>query len=213
MFLAIDASQPHLWVALGEPDDALEQHATNELSHSEELSHIVTVLLNARGVKATDLTALILGSGPGSFTGLRIGYSFAKGLCLAANLSLVEVPSFDAMAAAYVAQYSQVNVVSDARRDEVFLASYRHAQVSAAAQIVSRSELIKYDGIFVCPSKGERERLGLSDAVLPLSPASALIKIGAGSKHLKALSGAHDLAKITPFYLRMVAAKSIAERT
>ena len=213
MFLAIDSSQARLWVALGTSEDVLEVHATAELSHSEELAVIVEQLLARRSIAIKDLQALIVGSGPGSFTGLRIGYSFAKGVCLAARLKMIEIPSFDAIAAEFLSACPDVSVVSDARRGEIFIANYRAGQRSATPKIVPIGELASYRGVVVCPSALEAERLGLSQARIPQCPATALIRIGATKAASASVPNAADLAEITPFYLRAVAAKTIAERT
>ena len=213
MFLAIDSSQPRLWVALGMPGDAFEMHAADELSHSEELTNLVGQLLHQRGLGVRDLSAVLIGSGPGSFTGLRIGYSFAKGFCLAANLNLIEVPTFDAIAAEFIGKGSPVNVVADARRGEVFLGCYADGVNTATPMIVPLERLLACDGTMVCSCAREAQSLGLKGALIPKCPASAMIMLGADKLTANRVIDAADLAEITPFYLRSVAAKTIAERT
>lgn len=211
MFLAIDASQPLLWVALGDQVEAVERHASSELSHSEELGAIVDELLTSRSLKISQLSGVIVGNGPGSFTGLRIGYSFAKGVCLAAKIPLIEASTFEAMALEFLDSAKDVHVIADARRDEAFVATYSRSS-KTAARIIPVAELTRYAGVFVAATAVEAERLGVKGARIPKNPAASLIKLGGQAGRINQ-QNVRDLAEITPFYLRQVAAKSIAERT
>ena len=94
--------------------------------HSERLLPTVSWLLGEAGLALAEIELLAIATGPGSFTGLRIGAATWKGLALANDLPLVGVPTLDAMTrlspvppAAYLA------VVLDARMKEVFAAVYR----------------------------------------------------------------------------------------
>jgi len=87
-------------------------------------------LLGAAGLAIGGLGAIAVGTGPGSFTGLRIGLSYAKGIAMASGCALVGVPSFDAMALAALERNNSdpgrlVCVVLDARKGEVYAALYR----------------------------------------------------------------------------------------
>src|SRR5580700_8496157 len=84
----------------------------------------------AAGLTIGGLGAIAIGTGPGSFTGLRIGLSYAKGIAMASGCALVGVPGFDAMALAAlernnIDQGRLVCVVVDARKGEVYAALYR----------------------------------------------------------------------------------------
>lgn len=65
------------------------------LSHSSELAVNLKKLINKYQIKISDLDFVLVNVGPGSFTGLRIGVSFAKGLCLSNNIPLIPINSFD----------------------------------------------------------------------------------------------------------------------
>ena len=67
------------------------------LSHSSELAVNVKKIINKYNIKIVDLDCIVINIGPGSFTGLRIGVSFAKGLCLSNNIPLFPVNAFDIM--------------------------------------------------------------------------------------------------------------------
>jgi tRNA threonylcarbamoyladenosine biosynthesis protein TsaB len=99
-------------------------------SHGAALPGAVDEVLGSAGVAPGDLGAIAVGTGPGSFTGLRIGISYAKGLAMASGCALVGVPSFDAMALAAlegdnISAGALVGVVVDARKGEVYTALYR----------------------------------------------------------------------------------------
>ena len=100
------------------------------ISHGSALPGVVDELLSSSGLKIRDLGAIAVGTGPGSFTGLRIGISFAKGLAMASGCALVGVPGFDAIALAALERNNidegrMVCVVVDARKGEVYAALYR----------------------------------------------------------------------------------------
>ena len=65
------------------------------LSHSSELAVNLKKLINKYQIKISDLDFVLVNVGRGSFTGLRIGVSFAKGLCLSNNIPLIPINSFD----------------------------------------------------------------------------------------------------------------------
>jgi tRNA threonylcarbamoyladenosine biosynthesis protein TsaB len=105
-------------------------------SHGASLPGVVDELLSGAGFKIRDLAAIAVGIGPGSFTGLRIGLSYAKGLAMASGCAVVGVPGFDAMALAAqeLAGQSDITdipigrllaVVVDARKNEVYATLYR----------------------------------------------------------------------------------------
>ena len=103
-------------------------------SHGSSLTKAVDELLAAAGLGLEGLSGIALGLGPGSFTGLRIGVAYAKGLALASGLPIVGVPSLDAMAACAIANLearvgATICPILDARRGEVYSALYRVTDV------------------------------------------------------------------------------------
>ncbi|HEY6418290.1 MAG TPA: tRNA (adenosine(37)-N6)-threonylcarbamoyltransferase complex dimerization subunit type 1 TsaB [Candidatus Binataceae bacterium] len=99
-------------------------------SHCASLPLAVDELLRASGLTPRDLGAIAVGIGPGSFTGLRIGLSYAKGLVMASGCAIVGVNSLDALAATTLAspaahQGVLVCPLVDARRGEIYAALYR----------------------------------------------------------------------------------------
>lgn len=98
--------------------------------HARVLADAVSRLLDQCGLALTDLAAIAVGLGPGSFTGLRVALSYAKGLALAGSCALAGVPSLDALAlCAAVAWQPAAEMrlcpLLDARKGEVYAAIYR----------------------------------------------------------------------------------------
>lgn len=99
-------------------------------SHGADLPDLVNAAMAEAGLRMADLAAIAVGIGPGSFTGLRVGLSYAKGLIIASRLKLVGIPSLDAMAlcGAMLAEAGSGTAICpliDARRGEVYASLYR----------------------------------------------------------------------------------------
>lgn len=122
--LAIETSTPTASVALGD-DGALlaESTLSMRVSHSETVVPDIESLLAEVGCAAADLDAVVIGAGPGSFTGVRVAASLAKGLCFARGIPLYAYSGLLAAAAASGVD-SNVCALFDARRDEVYAAAY-----------------------------------------------------------------------------------------
>jgi len=114
-------------------------------SHGAALPGAVQELLSSSKLGLRDLGAIAVGIGPGSFTGLRIGLSYAKGIAIASGCAVVGVPSLDAIASAALAEANlsegtQICCVVDARKGEVYAALYR--VVSDGLEKVSEELLV-----------------------------------------------------------------------
>lgn len=98
-------------------------------SHGADLPVLVADLLREARVEISDLSAVAVGIGPGSFTGLRVGLSYAKGLAVGANTPIVGIPSLDAIAlcgSTSPLAHNGVKIcpVLDARKGEVYTSLY-----------------------------------------------------------------------------------------
>jgi tRNA threonylcarbamoyladenosine biosynthesis protein TsaB len=123
--VAIDTSQPagHVAVSTGEGflrDVALEHPS----SHLVELGRAVDRLLSEAGINAGDIDRVAVISGPGSFTGLRIGMAYAKGLYAGLGTDIVVISSLELLAIQGVQGGLPVSPMIDARKDEVYAALY-----------------------------------------------------------------------------------------
>jgi tRNA threonylcarbamoyladenosine biosynthesis protein TsaB len=106
-----------------------EKTAEALLSHASELMPLIDRLLSENKLNPTNLDAVSISSGPGSYTGLRIGVSTAKGLAYALNIPLIAVGSLQAAAIGIVSsglagENDLIVPMIDARRMEVFVAVY-----------------------------------------------------------------------------------------
>lgn len=99
--------------------------------HASRLTLLVKTLLQETGLSFADLHAVAVSKGPGSYTGLRIGVSVAKGFCYATDLPLIGVGTLEAMARGFAASHAEALRTDtwfcpmiDARRMEVYTAAY-----------------------------------------------------------------------------------------
>jgi tRNA threonylcarbamoyladenosine biosynthesis protein TsaB len=125
--LALETSTLAGGVALVDGERLVAEYVLDvSVTHSERvLAAVDRVLADARW-GPRDLQGLAVSIGPGSFTGLRIGVSTAKGLAWALGVPIAAVPTLDAMAAAVPWAALPVCPVLEARRDEVYACLYRH---------------------------------------------------------------------------------------
>jgi tRNA threonylcarbamoyladenosine biosynthesis protein TsaB len=124
--LAIETSTMLGGVALaGEQGLLAEVRLNVKSTHSERIMTAVDYVLRQSDMTLDDIGAFAAASGPGSFTGLRIGLSTAKGLCYAAGKPLVLVPTLEAFAWNFPFSEHPVCLMLDARKGEVYAALYR----------------------------------------------------------------------------------------
>ena len=98
LILAIETGTDICSVALIRNGELLAlRESDEERNHAKKIGVFVDELLRESGVSADDLEAVAVSKGPGSYTGLRIGVSFAKGLCYGLNIPLVAVGSLDSL--------------------------------------------------------------------------------------------------------------------
>jgi len=126
LILAIETSGSCGSVALVGPESCLGEFSVDSgRTHSRRLLAMISQLLTECESDWPELDAIAVGIGPGSFTGLRIGLSSAKGLALAADKPLIGVSSLDGLAAQCSQQPMPVCAMIDARKQEVFAAFYQ----------------------------------------------------------------------------------------
>lgn len=115
-------------IALSKNGKLLSFKETDESAyvHAEVITLFIEDVLAAGGIKASDLSAVSVTSGPGSYTGLRIGVSTAKGLCYALSIPLISIDALENLAHLAAEKHGNTSIVSmiDARRMEVFATIY-----------------------------------------------------------------------------------------
>ena len=133
LILALETSTKNCSVALAEGDTilAFREESSDQYTHSEKLHLFIQYVLETAGRKASDLSAVAVGKGPGSYTGLRIGVSAAKGLCYALDIPLIATDGLSILTQGFKDQYHPVQdeliiPMLDARRMEVYTALFDH---------------------------------------------------------------------------------------
>ncbi|PJJ84160.1 tRNA (adenosine(37)-N6)-threonylcarbamoyltransferase complex dimerization subunit type 1 TsaB [Mucilaginibacter auburnensis] len=129
MILQIETATTVCSVALANRGELIAVKEVNERNvHAEVITVFIDELLNKAGIKYGELDAIAVSSGPGSYTGLRIGVSTAKGLCYALSKPLIAVETLEAMASGFAAEGNYTDALMcpmiDARRMEVYTALF-----------------------------------------------------------------------------------------
>lgn len=123
--LCIETSEKICSVALSENGHCTEEiNNYEEQSHAKRLTIMIQEILDKRDFSFSDLDAIAVSSGPGSYTGLRIGVSVAKGICWAKDLPLISVNTLDTLLDNQKTEKPHFDVYIssiDARRNEVFM--------------------------------------------------------------------------------------------
>ncbi len=124
-FLLIESSGDVCSAAVSVDERIVAEKSIQEPnSHSTYLASYVDEVLKTANLKVADLDAVVVGGGPGSYTGLRIGCSLAKGLCFGAGIPLIACSTLRALAVAALEQNpkaSRVIALIDARRMDAYL--------------------------------------------------------------------------------------------
>lgn len=121
--LHIETSTKVCSVAISQDEVVLGwEDRAEEMNHAAALAPMIANLLVQQGLTSSDLGAISVSSGPGSYTGLRVGSSAAKAFAYSLNIPLVAIPTLEALknAARKVERGSFVLSMIDARRDEVY---------------------------------------------------------------------------------------------
>ena len=209
--LLIDTSTAVLSVGLALDGTVVEERVCTEARQQASLTApLVKEVLDAQGLTVKDCDAICVGSGPGSYTGLRVGVSTAKGLAFGAGKPLIAVGTLDILAASCHSEaLSFIIPMIDARRMEVYTAVYSPSgekltpiqalvvkEDSFAQQLAAGPVLFVGDGALKCrevithPNAQFREAAPLSRYMAPLA------------QRAYDEGRIEDLAYFEPFYLK-----------
>lgn len=187
--------------------------------HAKQVAVFVDELLRETGVKPDELDAVAVGMGPGSYTGLRIGVSFAKGLCYGLNIPLLAVGSLEALTDVAIKDY-EAGIIQvegwdeallcpmvDARRMEVYTQIF-NSRCEAQSEV--SAEIITEDSFSQWRSKGKLVIFGNGAAKCQeMLPDAIYINVAPSARGLTRI--AHqlfeagktvDIAYFEPFYLK-----------
>lgn len=219
--LCIESGTTTCSVALSKgPDiiDIIETHDINN-NHAKNLSHFAEVLLKRQKILASELSAVAVSKGPGSYTGLRIGVSVAKGICYGANIPLISVGSLDSMAHGAIDWFGNnknsetpdlICPMIDARRMEVYTQLFTSKGESISeveAKILDESsfaDLLEKKRILFLGNGSTKAK-----NVIKHSNASFLDEFNTSSRYMITIANANfesghfeDTAYFEPFYLK-----------
>ncbi|MDG1713870.1 tRNA (adenosine(37)-N6)-threonylcarbamoyltransferase complex dimerization subunit type 1 TsaB [Lacinutrix sp.] len=126
LILSIETATTNCSVSLSKNGETLllKEDNSNNYSHAERLHVFIDETLREANIERSELEAIAVSKGPGSYTGLRIGVSAAKGLCYALDIPLISVSTLEALAYQVNVDNGVIVPMLDARRMEVFSAIY-----------------------------------------------------------------------------------------
>ncbi len=216
MQLAIDTSTETASIALAEDGEVLAELTWRcGQNHSVELLPRLTHLLNQIGANLQSVDCIIVARGPGSFNGLRVGISTAKGLAFSLGIPIVGIGTLEVEAYPHAEAGLPVCPIFDAGRGEIAIAMYQKkgnkwwqlvAEHITTIDILCSQITTKtvFCGEFI-PSISTQLRKQLKQRAVILSPAARLRRAGflaeLGCQQLKA-GNYDDLATLQPIYLR-----------
>ena len=148
--LCLETATTNCSVALSINGEVVAMQEDNALkySHAERLHVFITDVLEEAGITKDKLQAIAVSKGPGSYTGLRIGVSAAKGLCVALDVPLISVDTLGALSRKLTVNDGELIIpMLDARRMEVYSAVFDNSGNSireTQAQILDETSFIEY---------------------------------------------------------------------
>ncbi len=183
MILAIDTATRMISVAVAEPRVVVAEASwQSENNHTTELAPAVAKLLGNQAIEA-----IVVAIGPGSFTGVRIGLGFAKGLALARNIPLIGVRTFEIAVYALPPEERQAIAVLQAGRSRVI---WSPCSIGAAGWVAaSDGEVGTWDEVAEAASGGQV-------VIGEIDPVGSSILQGAGVRFINSIRQAQHLAAI-----------------
>lgn len=222
LILSIETGTDVCSVALANDGELMALRESDQgRDHAKKVALFVDELLRETGVQPDDLDAIAVGKGPGSYTGLRIGVSFAKGMCYALNIPLIAVGSLDALTEVAREDFdagildveddewakAYLCPMVDARRMEVYAEVFDiegRAQSDVVAEVVTSDSFSKWrsEGKFVIFGNGAPKCADmLSDAIVVNVAPSARGIVRLAEEAFNA-GRFEDIAYFEPFYLK-----------
>ena len=222
LILSIETGTDICSVALANDGELMALRESDEgRDHAKKVALFVDELLRETGVQPSDIDAIAVGKGPGSYTGLRIGVSFAKGMCYALDIPLIAIGSLDALAEVAREDFeagildieeedwaqAKLCPMVDARRMEVYAQVFDvegKAQSEVVAEVVTEESFKEWraKGKFVIFGNGAKKCAEvLPDAIIEdIVPSSrGIVRLAEEAFNAGKFE---DLAYFEPFYLK-----------
>ena len=213
LILAIETTTRNCSVALFQNEKllVLKEDYSDDYSHAEQLTLFVIEAMKETQFTLNNINAIALSKGPGSYTGLRIGTSTAKGLCYSLEIPLISISTLEAMAysMALKEKFKLFCPMIDARRMEVFSAIYNQENKeirTVKADVVDEQTYKDYlvrevlffgDGALKCKDIINNKNAHFLEGV---SPSASNLGVLANTKFIK--RDFEDVAYFEPYYLK-----------
>ena len=221
LILSIETGTDICSVALANDGELMALRESDEgRDHAKKVALFVDELLRETGVQPSDLDAIAVGKGPGSYTGLRIGVSFAKGMCYALDIPLIAIGSLDALTEVAREDYdagildiedeewakAKLCPLVDARRMEVYAQVFDNegnTLTDVVAEVVTEESFKEWraDKFVIFGNGAKKCTELLSDAIFVEIAPSARGIVRLAEEAFKA-EKFEDLAYFEPFYLK-----------
>lgn len=189
---------------------ALQELNDGNYSHAEKLHPLIQKVLKEAEISLTEIDAIAVSKGPGSYTGLRIGVSAAKGLCFALNKPLISIETLHSLAHSTTIEKGFIVPMLDARRMEVYSIIYdeNYQQKRAIkAEIINENSFLEYlsennvyflgDGAEKCKDVITHKNAFFIDDKFPSAKEMAKL-----SYEKYTTSNTENVAYFEPFYLK-----------
>ncbi|WP_338647246.1 tRNA (adenosine(37)-N6)-threonylcarbamoyltransferase complex dimerization subunit type 1 TsaB [Flavobacterium sp. KS-LB2] len=209
--LNIETATKNCSIALAKEGKTIccKEIAEEGYSHAERLHVFIEEIIKEAGIKWNDLSAIAVSQGPGSYTGLRIGVSAAKGLCYALDVPLIAVDTLQALASQVVLSDGLIIPMIDARRMEVYSAIFApnyERKRAVLAEIITENSFEDLEGTLYfigdcsekCKSVLNKENyIFLDEIVYPSAKEMSAISF----EKFK-INDTVDVAYFEPYYLK-----------
>jgi tRNA threonylcarbamoyladenosine biosynthesis protein TsaB len=189
---------------------ALKELNDGGYSHAEKLHEFIKDVVLEAGIELSDLKAIAVSKGPGSYTGLRIGVSAAKGLCFALNIPLISVNTLQSLSQTISIKAGYIIPLLDARRMEVYSSVYNEKYENCRevlAEIITENSFETYlekdkvyflgDGAEKCKEFIQHPNAVFMDDKFPSAKEMCLLSYVKYKKN-----DIEDVAYFEPFYLK-----------
>ena len=213
IILHLETATTNCSVSISKDDQivVLKENNAASYSHSEQLHVFIKEALKEASLSFSDLDAVAISKGPGSYTGLRIGVSAAKGICFSLDIPLISIPTLQSMARQVDLKPGELVIPAlDARRMEVYSCVYNNNYQEVRktrAEIINEDSFVEYLGeneVYVVGSGAEKCRGVLqhpnfvfNESVVPSAKDMASITLQ------KYETGQfEDVAYFEPYYLK-----------
>ena len=211
IILNIETATKNCSVAIAKEGEtiACKEIAEQNFSHAEKLHVFIEALLAENNLQFNDLSAVAVSQGPGSYTGLRIGVSSAKGFCYALNIPLIAIDTLQLLAKQIKVESGIIIPMIDARRMEVYTAFFSkdYTKISETeAKVIDENSFVEIqepmhlvgDGAIKLKSVLTDKKFTFYDEILY---PSALEMCQLSFEKFK-ISDFEDVAYFEPFYLK-----------